>query len=978
MSAIAAPPAEAVAGELLDAAARGELAARIAAIGPGEALAVVAVLKLRVDATKLRNARRALEIAAIAEAVAAAHAEPAAEGLALWAHGNALYHLSRFGEALAAYRRAESFYAGGAYPLEVARLQINQVAVLQDTGAFAEALATADAARAACAAIGEPARRFLALLEMNSGAAFQQLARPAEALAAYERGRAILVELGDAVETARIDINRANVLQELGRFADAEALYAAARDTLAAAGAEQEVARAEHNSGKLAYRRGRYQEALARLEAARAGYAAIPNPLEVAKADLYRALVYRELGLYDEAAAIAAVAGATFARARTRWEQAIALIVEGVSLARLGEPQAADPLQARARRLLRAQGAFERIPPLDLDRAELTLAAGRPEQARRLAARVARQAAPADWPALAARARLVLAAARLAAGSTRPALRLAAEARDLAERHELPEAVAAHHALARAHEAAGDHAAAWHAAVAAVAAAEALRARLPLDDLRLAFLDAHQHAYHDAARLALAAPDDAVALAAVDLALSAPLPRPALPADAHAAREELRALREEWAYLQSARDEPDDAPHTAAALDARRRALELAIADLARRVALSAGSVHASKLVVRSERAAGPHPPSPSPARGRGGAAPAAGVRASDATSAGKDLDTPAAVERLRALQARLASDEALLAYAPAGDTLYALLVTRDALSRHLLPTRVAAVERLLRAWRFFAEHAYGALSGTAAPPSAAAHLAQLHAALLAPLAERIAPAGRLLVAAPPVWHDLPLAAALGPEGYLAERHELRFVAAPSSAGPAAPAPPAGPAFVAGCSDGGRLPDAPREAEAVAAALCPARPVHTLVEADVTRAAVVAALPVSAIVHIAAHAVYRPDNPLFSWARLADGPLAVADLGELSLDLRPLVVLSACETGRGRPRGGGLVGMARGFQLAGASALVASLWKIADRSTARLMADFYAALAERGPAAALVAAQRHAITRGEHPFHWAAFVCIEG
>ena len=99
-------------------------------------------------------------------------------------------------------------------------------------------------------------------------------------------------------------------------------------------------------------------------------------------------------------------------------------------------------------------------------------------------------------------------------------------------------------------------------------------------------------------------------------------------------------------------------------------------------------------------------------------------------------------------------------------------------------------------------------------------------------------------------------------------------------------------------------------------------------------------------------AAKHPTSSL-AWARLADGHLAVADLEELGLRQRPLVVLSACETGRGSPRGGGLVGMARGFMLAGAQGLVASLWKIADSSTARLMGDFYAELGAAGPAAAL-------------------------
>ncbi len=957
---------EELADLLLAPAAPGELASRIAALAPALDLATVATLKERVDATKLRNARRALAIADVAVAVAAHVSDPVAPGLALWARGNALYHLSRYREALGCYRRAEAYYAGQA--LEVARLQINQVAVLQDLGAFDEALATAEAARAICERIGAPAQRFLALLEMNSGAAFQQLARPAEALAAYERGRAIFVALGDSIEAARMDINRANVVQEMGRFAEAEALYRAASATLAAAGADQEVARAEHNLGKLAYRRGRFQEALAHLERARTGYAAIPNPLEVAKADLYRALVYRDLGLLDESVELARAAGESFARERTRWEQAIALTVEGTGLARLGAIDAAAPLLDRARRLLRRQGATERIPPLDLDRAELALAAGNLNRARRLAARVARGTDPELWPALAARALLALAACELAAGHHASAAGLAQGALELATRYELPEAAAAHHAIARAHELSGDHEAAWVAQNAATAAAEELRARLPLDDLRLAFLETHEPIYRDGVRLAWRRGDPAATLAAVSLAFSAPLPRPGLPPGDPALREQLRELREAWAYLQSSLDGGEEGLGTGAPELARRlRELERAIADVSRRLAVGSAPTGDQRPTTDDRRpTTDDGPPSSSPTSS------AVGGQWSVVSGRSSAVDA-------RSLQAGLAADEALLVYAPAGDTAFGLAVTSTTIQQQELPLSAAGLARLLRSWRFHVGHAYGVAAEPAAHAAARAHLTRLYDGMVAPLLAALPQARRLVVCLPPEWHDLPLAAALGPDGHLIERYTLSFVAAPAALERRAPPPLAGPALVLGCSDDGRLPEALREAEAVALALGRRGEVHGLMEHEATRTAVTEALSTCGVAHLASHAAFRPDNPLFSWVRLADGHLAVADLGELSLRGRPLVVLSACETGRGRPRGGGIVGMARGFLLAGAAALITSLWKIADASSARLMTDFYGALAagRPDPAAALAAAQRRALARGEHPFHWAAFVCVE-
>lgn len=141
------------------------------------------------------------------------------------------------------------------------------------------------------------------------------------------------------------------------------------------------------------------------------------------------------------------------------------------------------------------------------------------------------------------------------------------------------------------------------------------------------------------------------------------------------------------------------------------------------------------------------------------------------------------------------------------------------------------------------------------------------------------------------------------------------------------------------------------------------------------------------IVHFATHGIINSERPELSGivlslfdteGRSQNGFLRLHDIYNLHLPA-DLVVLSACSTGLGKDvRGEGLIGLTRGFMYAGASGVIASLWKVDDDATAELMKHFYAGLFQKGlsPAAALREAQLALSQnkRWQSPYYWAGFV----
>ena len=147
------------------------------------------------------------------------------------------------------------------------------------------------------------------------------------------------------------------------------------------------------------------------------------------------------------------------------------------------------------------------------------------------------------------------------------------------------------------------------------------------------------------------------------------------------------------------------------------------------------------------------------------------------------------------------------------------------------------------------------------------------------------------------------------------------------------------------------------------------------------------------ILHLATHGILDNASPMYSSVLLSpegdgkeDGVLEAREI--MQMDLKAdLVVLSACETARGRISAGeGVIGLTWALFVAGTPTSVVSQWKVESASTAALMLAFHRALKSEARTNGSVFSTARALQRAElqifrnpqyaHPFYWAGFVVV--
>lgn len=338
-------------------------------------------------------------------------------------------------------------------------------------------------------------------------------------------------------------------------------------------------------------------------------------------------------------------------------------------------------------------------------------------------------------------------------------------------------------------------------------------------------------------------------------------------------------------------------------------------------------------------------------------------------------------------IQPQLDPETVLLEFFMAKDELIVFIVTGDTVRAISLPTKINQVQKLLQLFW---------LNLNAVPNSSAQRISQLnnnaqgilrqlYSHLILPFAEHLQNHKKLIIVPHGFLHYLPFHALFGPKGPLLTKYEISYL-------PGANFLQYGRnhteqqlnMFAVGHSFNGTLPFATEEATAIGKLW----PGTLLLEEEATLANTKKVASQSQILHLAAHADFRPDNPLFSGLALADGWLTTLDIFNLKLNAS-LVTLSACQTGRSAISGGDeLLGLMRAFLAAGASSLALTLWPVEDRSTAVFMKSFYGNLAHglskgeslrRAQLAFIQPPENNAQAMNplyQHPYFWAPFFLV--
>jgi len=819
------------------------------------------------------------------------------------------------------------------------RSRIGYVYALTHVGRYDDALAAAAVAEKWFSENHDDAG--YARLCNNVASLHQRLDQYEQSFDYFSAAARVFEAAGDRQAVAQVYLNMGYTLARIDRFDETEALYERAEAMASELGMEELWAQASYNHAYFYFLVGRYSEALRSFGNLRSRFKEGGSLRHFALCDLDEAEIYLQLNLSSDASALAHNAIQQFHNIGMRYEEAKARAFYGVSLMQMRRlTEAVDTFRISQEGFAGEKNHYW-VAVLDLYRAEVFLELERYWEAHALATRAKERFEALGISSRRMLSLVILGKIALSLGNIESAEKNVLEIATLNADAGVSAMRFPYDLLcAQIAERKRDWTRALESYGAAADDLEMNQSRLRHDDLRVAFLKGRHQVYEALVRLSLGNGPDPVETAyswceraksrgLVEL-LSNHLPS-IQPKAGGSLLQRVHRLREElnFRYVES---KPETRGDTSDSEDVLLKEQELA------RMLREAAVSDPEAVSLQSVSAPG-----------------------------------------IEAVQKFLPERTTLIEYFTTQEEVIAFVVSRDdarVFRRLAPPSRVQVlqerlafqIEKFLLGPAYVNEHSEQILRATNH------YLDTLYDMLLRPLIEEIK-TPQITIVPHGLLHFLPFHAFRDGEQYVMDRYEVTYAPSASVLRYCLEKPDVASTspLILGVSDE-LAPLVEEEVRALSQAFPEAR---VLAGSEATQQAFADAAQAASFIHVATHATFRQDNPMFSSFKLADGYVTALDL--FSMDCQAnLVTLSGCKSGLGEVTGSDdLMGLMRGFLYAGARSLMLSLWSVSDESTVLLMKEFYREWsAGSGKAAALQSAMKAVRQAYPNPFYWAPFILV--
>lgn len=871
--------------------------------------------------------------------------------------GRVEYCHGHYSQAQTHYEKALKLMAGLDLPVACAILQKQLVCILMYLGNHREALKLATMARKVLRAHHEEEQ--LAELETNVGNLYCYLLNQyRKALRYYQRAWQILHRLGREVSLARVGYNMANALTDLDCTAEALSLYRHSTEIYRKHNMLVYAGQAEYNIAYLLLRQGQYNESLNHYFKVRDRQQELGDDVSVAWCNMDLAELYLQLSVYEESASLAMAARKSFLAFENIFKAAWAQTLGGLALAGLGRLESARRELSAALEDFSRQSSRVMVGLLHTYLADLEIRAGNYQLAGANAKEAERIFLAEHLSTKVALARLLQAKLAYLTGDLTRAQQLLRAVKQKAEEYSLSWLkYECHYLKACLHESAGEQEEALAEFTHTIELIGQTRSHLGCDELKSAFLRDKMDIFEQAISFSLKHGDHEKTLWFVEQAksrsladllshyvereLAGQLTSPELRNQFHEILNSLNWFRSAQQLKREAGCENNVNDRSQMALSEKQLHYEQELKEILRRIQLE----HASYA----------------------------------------QLQSPATIT-LSEIQQTLNADEILVEYFGCNGMLSAFIITQTetTLLRNLISE--TQLSELLQGWQFQMEkfqlgQAYIHRHLARLSATTNEYLHQMYKYLILPWANQLINKGsavensKLIIIPHGLLHYVPFQALFNGTKYLIEDYDLSY--APSltvyQLCNNKQVNDQGPILIFGLDDES-APEIAYEVKAIAQ-LQPDSFVLSGKQATIQNLKQYG--PHCRILHLATHGVVRPDNPLFSYLKMADGELSFYNTFDLKLNAQ-LITLSACNTGINHIfPGDELHGLMRGFLYAGTPSLIVSLLEADDRATSNLMINFYRQLLDGiSLRAAFCQAQREMIKEWQHPYYWSAFILI--